>query len=229
MDIENQKTDGLCIRPLDRCDSTEKRSAIVIGLTGGIATGKSTVAAMFKDLGAKVVSADELVHEMMRPGTDVWDSIVAEFGHDILSTGQEINRRALAEIVFKHPEKRSRLEAIIHPPVILRLSEIANKFRKYDTGVLILEIPLLMETSSESLVDKVLVVSAEQDTQIERLIYRYGIDELAAAERVGSQLPMHVKIEAADWVISTERSIDATMECVNSVWNHVQKLLAPRK
>ncbi|HUV03550.1 MAG TPA: dephospho-CoA kinase [Armatimonadota bacterium] len=201
----------------------------MIGLTGGVATGKTTVAGMFKALGAKVLSADEIVHEMLQPGSNVWSAIVDEFGDGILGEDGRIDRRKLAETVFSDTEKRLRLEAITHPPVLEFLAAEAERFRNTGQGVLMLEIPLLVETASLGLVDKVLVVSAEQDTQIRRLQKRYSLTREEAKLRIRSQLPMSEKIKHADWVVSTEGALRSTREQVERVWSTIQESVAQGK
>ena len=213
-------------RKSDRAGSSYAEKALVIGLTGGIATGKTTVARMFKDLGAKVLSADEVVHRMLQPGSDVWRRVVREFGESVLDESGNVDRGRLADIVFRDPDKRSRLEAIMHPPVLESLDIEAKRFRKSGEGVLILEIPLLVETSCLYLVDKVLVVTAEQDTQIKRLEKRYGISSEDASLRIASQLPMSEKLRHADWVVSTEGTFGSTKAQVRKVWRAIQKSLA---
>ncbi|HEY3297892.1 MAG TPA: dephospho-CoA kinase [Armatimonadota bacterium] len=203
--------------------------SLIIGLTGGIATGKSTVAGMLTELGARVISADAMVHEMLRPGTPVYKSVVEEFGREILDENRAIDRRKLAQIVFNDPDRRVRLEQILHPEVLSSIGDYVRAFRERESGVLVLEIPLLIETSSQGLVDKVLVVTAEQQTQIERLKYRYSINESQALLRIKAQMPLSDKVKLADWVISTEGSIESTREQVESVWRQAQKLLAQRK
>lgn len=218
-----------CCKPNEQAGSILCHRSMVIGLTGGIATGKSTVAAMFKDLGANVVDADAIVHQMLRKGEVVWQAVVDEFGNQILLPDNEIDRRRLGDIVFNDPTKRARLEAVVHPPVIEYLSKLADQFRAAETGVLILEIPLLVELSLQSLVDKVLVVTAEQETQVRRLINRYGIDAEQALIRIRSQMSLSEKSKFADWIISTEGTLQSTREQVSSVWDQTQKALAQRK
>ncbi|MHB0913474.1 MAG: dephospho-CoA kinase [Armatimonadota bacterium] len=203
-------------------------SAIVVGLTGGVATGKSTVAQMFSELGAQVVSADSIVHRMLGPGTDVYKAIVREFGEEILSDGR-IDRRKLGETVFVDPAKRLRLEAITHPPVLHELRETAEKFRRTGRGVLVLEIPLLFEAECEAMVDKIVVVVAEQETQISRLEYRYGINREEALLRIKAQMSLDEKVRRADWVVRAEGSLSDTKKEVDRVWHLIQNSLAPRK
>lgn len=215
---KEERTGSLCVR-----------NSLVIGLTGGIATGKSTVAQMLRDLGAQVVSADEVVHRLLRRHTRTWRTVVREFGEDILASDENIDRKRLGSVVFQDPERRARLENIVHPPVLRYLSGLAKCFRRKGNGVLVLEIPLLIETSSQGIVDKVLLVTAEQDTQINRLKYRYGIGTAEAVLRIKSQLPMQEKLQFADWVIDTDMSLEDTRSEVNRVWLDVQKSLAARK
>lgn len=210
----------------ERAGSFFARKTLVIGLTGGVATGKTTVAQMFQKLGAKVVSADEVVHRMLEPGSKVWEQVRREFGDEVLRPDGSIDRTRLGEIVFRDPEKRLRLEAIIHPPVIDFLQNEADSFRTCGEGVLILEIPLLVEAGALCMVDKVLLVTAEQESQISRLEKRYGISRDEAMLRISSQLPLAEKIRYADWLISTEGTLGSTKKQVESVWRDVQKLLA---
>lgn len=205
------------------------RKALVLGLTGGIATGKSTVASILADLGAQVIDADAVVHALMRHGTDVWQEVVREFGEDILQPNGEIDRKRLGKTVFGDPEKRKRLEAIIHPHVLRYLWEEAQRFRDSGTGVLVLEIPLLVEVAAFDTIDKVLVVTAEQGTQIRRLVKRNGISRREAVLRISSQMPVSEKVKHGDWVVSTDGALRSTKEQVYKVWTDIQKLLAQPK
>lgn len=220
----------------DKCDNKSKpvgptgsffvRKALVVGLTGGVATGKTTVAWMFQDLGARVISADEVVHRMLERGSDLWRQVRQEFGEEVLTSDGNIDRVRLGDLVFRDKGKRTTLEAIIHPPVIEYLQREAECFRESAQGVLILEIPLLIEVGALHLVDKVLVVTAEQESQISRLEKRYGIGREEAILRISSQLPLAEKVRHADWVVSTEGTLDSTKKQVERVWYEAQKLLA---
>lgn len=229
MKLNRNSEKPVCNEKSERTGSLYAHKALVIGLTGGIATGKTTVACIFDELGAKVVSADDIVHELLQPGTDVSREVVEVFGKDILKEDGSIDRRRLGGIVFRDPEKKARLEAIIHPHVIECLEKIAQEFHKKDSGVLILEIPLLIETSLISLVDKVLVVTVEQETQIDRLEKRYGVSREEAILRIKAQLPMSEKLKHADWVASTDGTLGATKEQVERIWYAIQKSLAQPK
>jgi dephospho-CoA kinase len=213
----------------ERTGSFCARKALVLGLTGGIATGKSTVASMFADLGARVISADRVVHDLLKHGTPVWHEVVAEFGEEIVDSAGEIDRGRLGGIVFSDPEKRLKLESIIHPRVLGYLRAQAEEFRKCGQGVLVLEIPLLVEVSAFDLVDKVLVVTAEQGTQIRRLEERSGISSEEALRRITSQMPLSKKVQYGDWVVSTDGSLCSTKAQVYKVWKDIQKPLAQPK
>lgn len=219
----------VCADSVERTGSFCTPKSLVIGLTGGIATGKSTVAEMFAKLGAEVLSADEIVHRLLAPGTDVWKQIVGEFGEGILGPDGNIDRKKLGNTVFRDTEKKARLESITHPPVMQYLAREAERFRRHGEGVLILEIPLLIEIGAVDIADKILVVTVEQEIQIKRLQYRYGISCGEALLRINSQLPMQEKIKHADWVISTDGTLHSTREQVYKVWDEVQKSLAPDK
>ena len=202
------------------------RKALVIGLTGGIATGKTTVAGMLKDLGARIISADDLIHDMLQPKSVIWSAVVEKFGEGILAPNGQIDRGKLADIVFEDEEKKKSLEAITHPPVIKHLTNEAKRFRKEGEGILVLEVPLLIEAGCLGIVDKILVVSAEQETQIERLEKRYGIGREEAILRIRSQLPLSEKLKYADWVVNTEGTLEGTKKQVDKVWRSSQKSLA---
>lgn len=230
MDAEHQeKSEPVRKVRSERTGSFCARKALVLGLTGGIATGKSTVASMLADLGARVISADTVVHELLEHGTPVWREVVAEFGEDIVDSSGEIDRGKLGRIVFSDPKKRQRLESIIHPSVIEYLRAQAEEFRNCGEGVLAMEIPLLVEVSAFDLVDKVLVVTAEQGTQIKRLEKRSGISSEEALRRITSQMPLSEKVQYGDWVVSTDTSLRSTKEQVYKVWKDIQKSLAQPK
>lgn len=206
------------------------RNAIVIGVTGGIATGKSTICNMFRELGAEVISADEVVHRLMAEDEDVIKKIIHEFGEGICDNNGVIDRKKLGSIVFSDSEKLRKLEEIVHPRVLSYLEQKANDFRQHSKGVLLLEIPLLIETSSMGMVDKIIVVSADQESQVERLRKRYPqMTTCEIMKRINSQLSLDTKKKYADWVIDTEKSITSNREDVARIWDALQNLLAHTK
>ena len=212
----------------DRTGSFSCPKSLVVGVTGGIATGKTTVARMLEELGAKRVSADEIVHELLAPGTDVARLVESEFGPDIIMASGEIDRAKLGELLFRDEGKRRRLEAVIHPRVMAEVARQIEDFRRDCPGVLVIEIPLLVEVGATGIVDKVLVVSAEQETQIDRLQKRYNMSRHDALLRIQSQLPIDEKAKHADWVISTEGTLRTTKRRVERLWSDIQKSLALR-
>ena len=176
---------------------------ILVGLTGGVATGKSTVASMFKQCGAVVIDADQLAYDVVRPGKPAWREIVKTFGKTVLNPDRTFNRQALGAIVFRTPAKRRALEAIIHPRVAreqVRLTRLAA--RKNSQAVVIYDVPLLFEAGIDKRVDQTIVVTAAREAQIARLKKRNGLSGAEALRRIRSQLPMAKKIQQADHVIN---------------------------
>jgi dephospho-CoA kinase len=175
---------------------------ILVGLTGGVATGKSTVAKMFKQCGAVVIDADQRAHAVVKPGKPAWREIVKTFGKTVLNPDRTLNRQALGAIVFRTPAKRRALEAIIHPRVAreqVRLTRLAA--RKDPQAVVIYDVPLLFEAGIDKRVDQTIAVTADRETQIARLKKRNSLSQAEALRRIRSQLPMAKKIQQADHVI----------------------------
>lgn len=212
----------------ERTGSFSCPRSLVIGITGGIASGKTTVARMLEELGAVRISADEVVHDLLAAGQPVAGMVAREFGPEVLDNDGAINRRRLGELVFRDPDQRKRLESIVHPQVMQHVAERIDRFRRECRGVLVVEIPLLIEVGATALVDKVLVVTAEQEDQIDRLQKRYGISEADAVLRIGSQLPLDEKVKHADWIVSTKGTLRTTKRRVQSLWCDIQKSLALR-
>jgi dephospho-CoA kinase len=187
-----------------------KAVTVFIGITGGIATGKSTVSHMLKELGYPVVDADLLVREVQRPGEEVYRQIVEKFGGEILLENGEINRKKLGDIVFTNPEKRRLLNAIVHPAVRRRMREEKERALKEREKALFLDIPLLFESGLFSEVDKVMVVYADEKTQLERLMKRNNLTKEEAYFRIRSQMPIEEKRRRADRVIDNRGPLENT-------------------
>ena len=176
---------------------------ILVGLTGGVATGKSTVAKMFKECGAVVIDADELAHEVVKPGKSAWREIVKTFGKTVLNTDRSLNRQALGRIVFRNPEKRRRLERIIHPRVAREQARLTKQAARTDPqAVVIYDVPLLFEAGIDTRVDTTIVVAADRKTQVARLKKRNGLSRAEAVRRIRSQMPLAKKIQRADHVLN---------------------------
>lgn len=198
----------------------------VIGLTGGVATGKSTVAAMFAELGAAIISADEIAREIVRPGQPALAEIVAAFGQEMLHPDGTLNRDRLGRVVFGSPEARKCLEAIAHPYILDRQSAQIEHLRAQpgsESLVAIVEAPLLFEANARGQVDRVVVVASEQKTQVARLTQRVHLSHEEALSRISAQWPLSEKIKRADWVIGTDCSLEDTRGQVREVWEQIGK------
>lgn len=175
---------------------------ILVGLTGGVATGKSTVAALFKQCGAKILDADQLARQVVAPGKPAWRDIVRTFGATILRSDSHVNRQLLAEIVFKSPAKLRRLERIIHPRVSSLQRRLTRDIAaKHPRAVIVYEVPLLFEAGVNKRVDKIIVVTADRNTQIARLRRRTGLSRTEALCRIRSQMSLTKKASMADIVL----------------------------
>jgi dephospho-CoA kinase len=211
---------------------------LILGITGGVATGKSTVTEMFADLGAAVVSADQIAHELLRPGSPLSAKVVRAFpecrdpfgrppdqpstfpgGSHIQFTSDAVDRRALARLIFADPKARKRLERITHPPIIAQLRQQIDALRPLESPPLAaVEIPLLFEAKLTKLVDRIVVVTCAEELQIRRLEERTGISRDDALRQIGAQWPLERKIKLADHIISTDGTLDETRDAVLAVW-----------
>jgi dephospho-CoA kinase len=176
---------------------------MLVGLTGGVATGKSTVARMFRQCGAVVIDADELAREVVQPGKPAWREIVRMFGKGILHPDRTIDRHALGAIVFHDKKNLRRLERIIHPRVAREQQRLTKQATTKDPkAVVIYDVPLLFEAGIDKRVDKVIVVTADQHAQLVRLRKRNGLSQSEALRRIRSQLPLAKKRRMANYILS---------------------------
>lgn len=201
---------------------------MVIGVTGGLGTGKSTVARMFGEHGAEVIDADTVAHAVMEPKQPAWRQLVKAFGRDILNTDETINRRWLAQQVFRDPRARAELEEIVHPQVLRhirrqlhRLSRLRRGRNRDRVKAVVLDVPLLLETGSEALVDVVVVVTAPPKIQRQRLLER-GMSEADATARMAAQWDLKKKLANAQHVIENGSGMEQTRRQVTQLWNHLQ-------
>lgn len=195
--------------------------ARVIGLTGGIASGKSTVAAMFRALGAPVVDADEVARRVVEPGSPGLAAIVERFGDGVLDTGGRLDRKRLGARVFADPEARAALEAITHPRIAeVSRGEIAAHLEA-GAPVVIYEAALIVENQLHRGLDGLIVVSVPEAVQLERLRDRDGLSEAEARARLGAQLPLADKVAVADHVIDNAGSLDQTRDQVERLWREL--------
>jgi len=177
------------------------------GLTGGIATGKTTVGIMFIELGCHLLDADRITHELFRPGEPVYTAVVQAFGENILSPDRTINRNVLGEIVFSDPQARTKLNGIVHPAVVQRQRDWLNEMEAKDPdGIGIVDAALMIEVGTYKNYDKVIVVTCTPDVQKQRLRARSRLSEEQIEARIRSQMPLEEKVKYADFVI--ENSAD---------------------
>jgi dephospho-CoA kinase len=189
----------------------------VVGLTGGIGSGKSTVAALFKQQGAEIVDADQLAREVVEPGQAALEEIVEAFGREVLQPDGRLNRARLAATVFNDPAARARLEAITHPRIRQRMLEEVEA-RRARSGLLLLDIPLLYERPRIDAVEVVVVVWVDSATQLKRLLARGGLDEQAARARIAAQMPLDQKKALADHVIDNRGTPEETGRQVEALF-----------
>ena len=189
-----------------------------IGLTGNIATGKSTVGLVLADLGATVIDADKAAHRTMEPGSEVYKSIVAAFGSSIVGEGGAIRRESLGRIVFNDPAALRRLEEIVHPATRL---EVQRQIAEADTDVIVIEAIKLIEAGWHRTCQALWVTTCPMEIQIERLVATRRLRYDQAYQRVTSQPPQHLKIELADVVIDTSGSLAETRRQVEAAWRAI--------
>ena len=196
------------------------RPVLSVGLTGGIASGKTTVARMLSELGAFVVDADRIAHELLAPGGRAVDATVGHFGREILDARGGIDRTELAKRVFADPAAREALNAIIHPDVRRELDLRIESFRRDDEGgpVAVVDAALLVETGRHRAFDRLVVVRCDRDTQLGRILERDGVTRDEAEARIEAQAPLEEKLALADYVIDTETSLDETRRRTEGVY-----------
>ncbi|WP_339191272.1 dephospho-CoA kinase [Bacillus sp. FSL K6-1003] len=194
---------------------------LVIGLTGGIASGKSTVANMLIDKGITVIDADIIAKQAVERGMPAYRQIIDEFGEDILLENGDIDRRRLGALVFTNEQKRLALNSIVHPAVREEMLKRRDESIANQETFVVLDIPLLFESKLESLVDKIIVVSVTKELQLERLIKRNQLTEEEALSRIRSQMPLEEKVSRADNVIDNSGTLEETkqqLEEILSCW-----------
>ena len=192
-----------------------------VGLTGGLASGKSTVAAFFSELGAFHVDADRIAHELLAPGGGAEREVVSRFGGGILGSDGAVDRKALAAIVFSDPQALADLNAIVHPKVrtaiAQRLAEHASSTSPAE--IALVDAALLVESGIHRDCDALIVVACPEPTQIARAVARGGLTEAQARARVAAQAPLAQKLAVADYVVDTGTSLDDTRRQVRGVWD----------
>jgi dephospho-CoA kinase len=190
----------------------------VIGLTGGIASGKSTVARMLEKLGARIVDADQLSREAAMPCTPAYHAIVEAFGEGVLNRDRTIDRKGLAQIVFADPAARERLERITHPAIRALAEERLAELAREGAGIAFYMAPLLIEAGAAARVEEIWVVYADAETQLARLMARDGIGRDEAGQRLAAQMPMEEKVTYGRVVIDNRGTREETERQVRDAW-----------
>jgi dephospho-CoA kinase len=195
----------------------------LIGLTGGIAAGKTTVARMFVELGAPLVDADLLARQVTAPGTDTLRQVVEAFGQEVLSDDGELDRRALGRVVFGDEAARRRLEQITHPAIIRAARARVTALGRQGHRHVIYEAALLVETGRHEEMDRLVVVVADDELRVERLIDRDRLSREEARARLEAQLPQEQKAALADYVIDNSGPVEQSRAQVEDVWRRLQE------
>ena len=191
---------------------------MVLGITGSIASGKSSVSRLLQDRGAALISADQLAREVVQPGSSTLARLVERFGPGILQVDGTLDRARLGELIFAEPAARHDLNDITHPAIASLAIERLQQLRQAGHALVVYEAPLLFEAGAEGRVDKVLVVKIDPGEQLRRLMLRDGIDEAAARRRIAAQMPQEEKLARADYVIDNSGTPKETERQVTLLW-----------
>ncbi len=195
-----------------------------IGLTGGIASGKSTVSRVLGEMGARIIDADLLAREALMPGTEAYRATVKLFGRRILSSDGHIDRKALGDIVFRSPEKRAGLEGVVHPEVFRREAEIVNEIiRSEPDALVIFDAALLIESGAWRRMDGLIVVWCRKETQVGRLVKNCRLKPEEAVLRVEAQMPLDEKKKYASWVIDNDGDISLAIRQAKKIYRELVK------
>ncbi|WP_010288264.1 dephospho-CoA kinase [Kurthia massiliensis] len=200
---------------------------MIIGLTGSIASGKSTVAKMFEHLQIPIVDADKVARVVVEPGTETLAEIAEAFGHEVILEDGHMDRQKVGALIFHDPAKRKQLNDIIHPAIRKEMLRQRDEYLSDGHLHVVMDIPLLFESGLQSYVEKILVVSVNEENQLTRLMQRNGLTEEEARARISSQLPISVKEKGADAVIYNNESIEQTeaqLRYILNKWNVLQEL-----
>ena len=196
-----------------------------VGLTGGIASGKSTVGRMFGELGCKVIDSDRITRELFEPGNPVNAKVTETFGPRVLASDGSINRAVLAELVFQNPDQRQKLNSIVHPAIKQRQNEFLSQAAANDGRAIgIVEAALIVEVGTYRDYDKLIVVTCSPNVQRERLRERSGLTPEQIESRIASQMPMEEKVKVADFVIDNSGDIGNTRQQVEEVYRQLRAI-----
>jgi len=201
--------------------------SLIIGLTGGIVSGKSTVAKMFQKLGAKIIDADRIGHEVILPNKPAWRKLIKSFGKSILKEDLTIDRKKLGNLVFNDKKLLKKLNEITHPEIKEIIIKEINKFKddnRLYNKIMIIDAPLIYEASMDYLMEKIILVQLNEKEQIKRLAIRNIFTREESLKRINSQIPNKEKTEKADYIINNNNSVEKTKEQVIKIWQEIIKL-----
>jgi len=194
-----------------------------VGLTGGLASGKSFVGRCLAELGAHVAQADRMGHEILEPGGEAFDEVVATFGHEMLDEQGRIDRKRLAAVVFNASKKLEQLNALVHPHVFARQEVFFAEVAEKDPGgVAVIEAAIMIETGSYKNYDRLVLAACSQEEQIRRFIHRDGADEIRARARLARQMPIDKKRAYADYIVDTSGTKEETRVRTAELWEKLR-------
>lgn len=194
-----------------------------VGLTGNIGTGKTTVAWMFEELGAKLLNADTIAHETIAPQSSVWKQLFDRYGKRIMIEGGVVDRKALGRIIFSDDHERKFVESAIHPRVHEELTKKIADAKRDGTQLLIVEVPLLFETKWDKEMDSIVVVSCDLELQIKRCQDKFGLTREEVLQRIKAQRPIEEKIAKADHIVDNSGSMNETFIQVRRIYSSLMK------
>jgi dephospho-CoA kinase len=196
---------------------------LVVGLTGGVASGKTTVSRILQQEGAYLIDADLIARELVQPQTPAWSELIRIFGREILEKDESINRKALADRVFSCPQKRGQLEKILHPQISREIDRRIEAIRKKDPeAVVVVDAALLVETGAHRRMDKLIVVTATEAQQVERLGRRTGAAPQEARGILSAQMPLAEKLNVADFIIRNEGTLEETIRRAKEIFQELK-------
>jgi dephospho-CoA kinase len=195
---------------------------MLLGLTGSIATGKSTVAMMFRERGAVLVDADRVAREVVEPGREGLRRVVEHFGQEMLDENGCLNRSKLGELIFRDHKAREKLNSLLHPLIMREMKEMTRRVWERDPrAIVIWDVPLLIEENLTQFVEQVIVVYVPEPVQLKRLMERNHLTESEAMARIRSQLSIEEKKKVADYLIDNSGSLEETESQVDRLWNYL--------
>jgi dephospho-CoA kinase len=203
---------------------------LIVGLTGGVASGKTGTSQVLKEEGAYIIDADQIARELVQPQKPAWNELIRAFGKEILQEDGSIHRKKLAEKVFADPKQRKRLNQILHPRIKEEMGRRTKEIGQKDPeAIVVIDAPLLVELGDHHEMDKLIVVTSTQTQQIERLKDRDGISPEAALKILSSQMPLGEKVKLADFVIGNEGSLEETKKRAREVFKELKKVMLKKK